>query len=165
MDKGADFIKLFNELSDAVFRHCYLRVSDREKARDITSETFTRTWKCISEGQEIKNTRAFVYKIANNLIIDEYRKKKDSSLEALREGGFDQGTDLGTRIHRLTEGKEMLELLYKIEGSYREVVIMRYIDDMTPKEIAKVLGESENAVSVRINRGIKKIRDILDHEK
>jgi len=49
--------------------------------------------------------------------------------------------------------------------SYREVLVMRYIDDMAPKEIAHILGESENAISVRLHRGIKKVKELMERPK
>lgn len=156
------FLKLYDELSDAIFRHCYFRVSDREKAKDLTQETFIKVWGYIDKNSsEIKNLKAFVYKIASNLIIDDYRKKKAVSLDDLQETGFDPMGDNKSGIETQLEGKEMLELLNGLDDKYREAIVMRYIDNLTPKEIAEQIGESENNVSVRINRGIKMIKEKL----
>ena len=74
---------------DAIFRHCYFRVFDRERARDLVQETFLKTWEYLTRGHDIENIRAFLYRVATNLIIDDSRRKKEISLEQLSESGFD----------------------------------------------------------------------------
>jgi len=165
LDTNAKFLQAYDDFADAIFRHCYYRVSDKERARDIMQETFARTWEYIVRKGPIENIRAFLYRIANNLIIDEYRKKKTSSLDELRNQGFDPGYDEKTDIHAAIAAREVIALFDKLDMSYREVLVMRYIDDMAPKEIAHILGESENAISVRLHRGIKKVKELMERPK
>ena len=84
-DDKKRFSDIYNQESDALFRFCMLRVSDREKALDITQEAFTRLWSSISSGKSIENPRALVFVIARNLIIDWYRRTKSISLESLTQ--------------------------------------------------------------------------------
>lgn len=155
------FLKAYDELADAIFRHCYFRVSDREKAKDIAQETFTKTWEYIGKNGVVDNMRAFLYKVANNLIIDSYRKKKEDSLDEMQEDGFDVGNDDHEAIMNMIAGKEIIRLLDLLDGKYRDVIVMRYIDDMTVKDIAATFSETENVISVRLHRGLKKVREIL----
>ncbi len=154
-------LEVYDSHADAVFRHCYFRVYNRERAREIMQESFTRAWECMTDGQEIKNLKALVYRIANNLVIDESRKKKEQSLEALHDGGFDPGQGGEEHVHEYIEGRRLLKQLDHVEEEYRQVVYMRYIDDLKPKEIAEILGESVNVISVRIHRGVAKLRQVL----
>lgn len=159
------FLKAYDAFADAIFRHCYLRVFDRERAKDFMQETFTRAWAYLAEGKEVKNIRAFLYQVATNLIIDESRKKKAASLNTMQEEGFDVlgedgRTDWGSRM----DAKRILPFLNQIDASYREVVALRYLDGLSPKEIAEIVGDSENTVSVRIHRGVKKLKLLLQHE-
>lgn len=160
--KTEEFIKVYDETADQLFRHCFFKVSNRELALDIVQETFTRTWEYISSGKEVTNIKGFLFKVANNLIIDEYRKKKVISLEALQE---QSGFDAPTQDHKKTifnaEVDTVLAQIHKLDDKYKEVILMRYVNDFSPKEIASILGQSENAVSVRINRGIKKVQEML----
>jgi DNA-directed RNA polymerase specialized sigma24 family protein len=71
-----EFIALYDEMADQLFRHCFFKLSNRELALDLVQETFSRTWEYISSGKEVNNIKGFLFKVANNLIIDEYRKKK-----------------------------------------------------------------------------------------
>lgn len=159
------FLKLYEDLAEPIFRHCYFRLSDRERARDIMQESFTRTWEQLTDGVEIKNLKAFVYRVANNLIIDTYRKKKESSLDALQEDGFDPGTDDHENILSMIAEKELVELLDSLNDKYRQVIIMRYIDGLPPREIAAVIGETENVISVRLHRGLHQVRDLIKQQE
>lgn len=155
-----EFLQAYDQLADAIFRHCFFRVYDREEAKDLVQETFIRGWGYIAKGKEVQNLKALLYKIANNLIIDGSRRKKTASLDELREHGFDPGEDKQDELEARIAAREVMPILQGIEPAYRQVVVMRYIDDMPPAEIASVLNESENAVSVRLHRAVKKLRTL-----
>lgn len=156
------FTKAYEELSDAIFRHCYFRIGDKEKAKDLMQSTFTKSWQYISQGTEVQNLRLFLYRVANNLIIDEYRKKKEVSLDNLMDKGFDFGFEERGKMDKNIDAKEAITVFNQIDEKYRTAVMMRYIDEMSPKEIAEAIGESENSVSVRIHRGLKQAKELLD---
>ena len=162
---NAEFMKAYSELADPIFRHCYFRVYDKERARELMQESFMKTWQYLLKGKEIKNMKAFLYRVANNLIIDLSRKKKESSLDDLMEDGFDPGFSDEDKIIAQVDVQQIKPFLDKIEPMYREAVLMRYIDDLSPREISQVIGESENVVSVRIYRGIKQIKQLLQDEQ
>lgn len=154
------FLAAYEEHADALFRHCLLRVRNRELAKDIAQEAFSRMWLYMSEGKKIDYMRAFAYRVANNLIVDYSRKKKSSSLDAMAENdGFeivDENTEDPTTRMAI---REALALLTTLDELYRVVITMRYLDEMSPREIAQTLGVSENVVSVRIHRGLEKLME------
>jgi len=156
-----EFLRAYDEYSDAIFRHCYFRVYDRERGRDLMQETFMRVWEYLAKGQTVDNMRAFLYRIANNLIIDESRKKKEQSLEALQEVGFDPGVDIRDHLNNRIEKERVLVTLRQLDEPYRDIILMRYVSDLSPSEIADIIGESANTVSVRIYRGLKQLRSLL----
>lgn len=160
-----EFIKTYDQFSDAIFRHCVFRISDREKAKDITQGSFVRLWDYMSEGKEIDNIRAFLYRIANNLIIDEYRKKKDESLDRMRdEEGFDEGFDPRHDIETKDEYSRAQALLSRLPDKYREALVMRHIDGLSVKDIARLTHETENVISVRIHRAIEKLKTLSNEQ-
>lgn len=170
-DNAQAFEDAYTRYSDELFRHCYLRVSDRDRALEITQDAFLRTWEYVKKGNEVNEFRPFLYRTLKNLIIDEYRKTKAQSLDAMvenTEGGSieallptDETNTLEAAIDRF-EGARALEALKSLPDAYKEVLIMRYVEGLSPKEIAKDLDESENAVSVRVHRGLKKLKDLLE---
>lgn len=161
MNQEKAFLEAFDQHADALYRHCYFRVSDSETARDIVSETFTKTWDYLVKGNTIENMRPFLYRTLNHLIIDEYRKKSVESLDALLdeqevpEGAFEE------LVHGSREETEFAldaqlvhDLLAEMPAQYRDVVVMRYLDGLAPAEIAELVAQPVNTVSVRIHRGI-----------
>ncbi len=157
-----EFLEAYDTYADAIFRHCYYRLFDRERARDIMQDTFMRAWEYMSKGEKVDNIRALLYRIANNLIIDYVRKKKETSLDAMQEEGFDPATDDDmTRAGDRLDGAQAIEALKLLDDSHREVLVMRYVNGLEPAEIAKITGESANTVSVRLHRGLRKLRVLM----
>lgn len=155
------FLKAYDDYSDAIFRYCYYRVFDREKAKDCLQETYVRVFKYMQEDKEVDNIKAFLYKIANNIIIDESRKKKSSSLDKIMEKGFSPKTDPREKTQDYFAGKEIIEIVKSLDEKYRDVIIMKYIDDLSTKEIAMSLNETENNVYVKISRGLEMVKEII----
>ena len=158
---NAKFIKAYDELADSIFRYCYFRILNYDLAQDLVQETFTRVWEYLAAGKEITNIRAFAYKVAKNLIIDESRKRKTMSLELLQEKGVQPKYDGKEKLYTLLHTKDIISVLEKLDGRYREVIMLRYVEEFSVKEIAEILEETENTISVRIHRGLQKVRTII----
>ena len=158
-----EFIKAYENYSDAIFRYCYFRVYDRERAKDLAQETFMKTWDYIARGNDIENIRAFLYRVARNMVIDYTRKKKEDSLEALQELGFNPGLDERANKEIEFDFQIAVEALKSLDEKYREAVTMRYIEGYSPREIARILEETENVVSVRIHRGLQQLRKLIKY--
>lgn len=167
-----EFLHAFNTYSDALFRHAYYRLSDRERAIEIVHDTYAKAWGYIRSGHNIDLFKPFLYKVINNLIIDEYRRRKEFSLDAiLAEEGMDEG--LFAELH----GGGIEEVMFSFDAKvaaqeiknlpvqYRDVITLRYIDGLGPKEISEFLEETENVVSVRIHRGLKILRKQIEKKE
>lgn len=166
------FSQAFEAYSDELFRHCLMRLSDRERALELTQECFLKTWEYIDRGNEVRELRPFLYRTLRHLIIDEYRKKKSTSLEAMAEGQesdveslmpADESNTLEAAVDRF-EGKAALKALEQLPDLYREALTLRYVEGLSPKEMAAITGESETTMSVRVHRALKKLKDKLQDE-
>ncbi|MEZ4103928.1 MAG: RNA polymerase sigma factor [Candidatus Paceibacterota bacterium] len=165
------FLKAFDEYNDALFRHAFIRVSNREKAVDLVHDSFTKVWTYIRSGHEIDSYRSFLYKVLNNLIIDEYRKRKEISLDALLEAdGVDEGAfsdlseDTVEALAATIDGRKAFDLLNRLPDIYREVITLRFVDGLGPKEISDLVEESENVISVRIHRALRLLRSEIEKQ-
>lgn len=156
------FIAGYDEYSDSIFRYCYGKTSDRELALDLMQDTFTKVWNYIAEGNDVDNLRALLYATARNLVIDYYRKKKETSLDAMTEGGFQIESSHHEDVVNLADAKIAISFIKKLEETYQEVLILRFVEGLGPKEISVILDESENVISVRLHRAIKKVRSLLN---
>ena len=158
------FLAAYDEFGDAIFRFLAMKISDREVARDLTQETFTRAWDFCVEGGVIREWRPFLYRTAYHLVVDTYRKKRAVSLDAMIDDqGFavsDDSADEKQTIVR-AEMSRVREGIDKLDETYRDIILLRFTEDLPPKEIARITGLSENVVSVRIHRGVEKLRTLL----
>ena len=157
------FMKCYEENSDALFRYCYFQVSNREVATDLLQDTFTKTWVYLKDGKEVDNLRAFLYKVAKNLIIDYRRKKKSYSLDAITDTGveFRGEKDESEEAMQNSDKDFVLGKLEELDPDDREILSMRYINEMSIKEIADTLDMTANNVSVKIHRAVEKMKEVL----
>jgi len=154
------FLSAYDEYSQAIYRHCFFRVYNKTRAEELVQEAYMRVWQYLSQGKEIENMRAFLYRVANNLIIDDSRKKKEESLEVLMEKS--PACEPSHEGHKTMEKnllfKEVIEGMEDLPPDYKEILTLRYVQDLDPKEIAKILNTNANNVSVKINRAVKALK-------
>ncbi len=161
---------MYKEQSDAVFRFCLIRVSNREQALDITQETFLRLWQSLSESKEIRNVRAFLFTVAHRLVIDWYRKKKSIPLDSLMYNDKDIEINLADEktLNDLSlgaEGRYLLRTVSELDSVHQEPIYLRFVEGLSPAEIGDILGITPNAASVRVNRGIAELRRKTGYDK
>ena len=156
------FLRLYDDEADALYRFVFLRINDNERALDIVQETYLRVWKSLSTGNIIKELRPFLFATARNILTDTYRqdaRRQTDSLDRFFEGGGELEDTNPQTDYKTFDIERVKKLLAELEPSeYREAILLRYVEEWSPKEIALMLEVSENVVSVRINRGIKKLQ-------
>ena len=172
-DLQKTFAKAFDDYNDELFRHASMRLSDRDRALELTQECFLKVFEYARNGEKIRELRPFLFRTLRHLIIDEYRRKKPVSLEAMVEGHEDmsvedilppdESNNLEAAVERFN-GRLVMAVLQTLPNEYREVISLRYVDGLNPREIGDIVGDSENAVSVRIHRGLKKLKGLLNYE-
>lgn len=148
------FLHAYDTYSDAIFRHCLYRLYNREHALELTQETFTRYAEYLHQGKDVEYIQSFLYRTANNLIVDEKRKQMPLSVEVLEEQGI-EFVDGHIHSDKAVDAQLLLRLIDTLEDMYRIPLLMRYIDNLQPREIASILHISVNVVSVRIHRAVK----------
>lgn len=163
-DPQEAFLKCYDEQADALFRFCTFKVNDRELAKDLVQDTFMKTWEYIAAGNKVENVKAFLYKTLNHAIIDYYRRKKSVSLESLQEEGFDASVDESSSIEASIDGRRARELVQKLPPPYRDAVYMRFVNELSLKEIAEITGEAENTIAVHVHRGLKKLKELYQDQ-
>ena len=159
IDKKQEFLKCYDLYAEAIFRHACFRVGRREDAKDLTQDVFLKYWNYFSNSTEsIKNQKAFLYHIANNLIIDQWRKKKTESLDAMTEVGIEFADPNASTFEVDLDAKDALLALNYLDDFDKDIMVMRYVDDLSVKNISDLLGVSANVVSVRIHRALNTLR-------
>ncbi|HRH26265.1 MAG TPA: RNA polymerase sigma factor [Candidatus Paceibacterota bacterium] len=155
--------RAYEEHADALLRFCLLKVRNREKAVDIVQDAFVKTLQYMQAGNEVLSVKSFLYKTAHNLVIDDYRRKHSDSLDDMSDQGFDIASDGHEGLPLLSvDSEKALRAVHDLDEKYKDIVLMRFIDDLSPKEISELTGLSENVVSVRIHRALEKLRIALN---
>lgn len=162
-----EFLNNYDKNAGNILKHIYFRVNNWDLAEDLTQETFFKTWGYIASGEKIKDLKTFAYLIAHNLIIDHYRRKSRAplSIEIIDIERFSVEPLQEKQADQMIAKKIIKKHLEKMEEPYRQAIIHRYLDDLTIKEISKIIGKSENNISVIIHRAIKILKDKIYHEQ
>jgi RNA polymerase sigma-70 factor (ECF subfamily) len=132
----------------------FFKLQDQAMSEDLVQDTFTKAWTYLAKGGEILLMKAFLYHILNDLIIDEYRKHKTVSLDTLLEKGFEPSIDPSVSLFNILDGKAALLLIQRLPKTYRRVMHMRYIQDLSIKEMSLITGQSKNTITVQAHRGL-----------
>lgn len=141
-------------------RHAFFKLNDHDLSLDLVQNTFMKTWNYLMRGGKIDAMKAFLYHVLNNLIIDQYRKHKTSSLDTLLEKGFEPDDGDFKRVFDILDGKKALLLIKKIPKKYQNVIYMRYVQDMSLEEISLNTGMSKNNIAVQVHRGLEKLKSL-----
>lgn len=170
-DKQA-FLAAYDLYLDDIFRFILFKVNDVEKAEDITSTVFLKVWDCVQNNRlkDHKTLKPFLYKVARNLVIDYYRTKSrqpeisyhhdpDSLNLVSKENDFVKQLSIASDFGQVE--KKLLEL----KDEYREVIILRYVNELSVAEIAATLEKNRGNVSVLLFRALKALREITKEEK
>jgi len=162
-DIQQDYLNAYDAYADAIYRHCFFRVFSKERAEELVQDTFMKTWEYMEKGNTIDNYKAFLYRVANNLIIDNSRKKKEESLEVImfNNPGAEPSYDGNEGMERQVIMRDVYEAMEKLPDESKELLVMRFVDDMDPKDIAEVMDISANHVSVKLNRALKALKEVM----
>ena len=151
------FVKAYGEHEKALLQRSFFKINNKDLSEDLVQTTFLKTWEYLVQKGEIDSMKAFLFHVLNNLIVDEYRKKKSLSLDGLTDAGFQISIDTSEQLFDTIDGKTAVLLLPLLHPKYRKVIEMRYLDDMPLKEIALLTHQSKNAVTVQVYRGLGKL--------
>ena len=139
LDDAESYGKLYDLYVDRIYRFIFFKVSVKEDAQDLTSEVFLKTWQYIKEKDKIDNFNAFIYQIARNIVIDYYRKisvqnviSDEKQLENIQDSFSEK---LLNEVNINIEMTQVLIYLNKLKDEYREVILLRYIEGYSIKEI------------------------------
>jgi RNA polymerase sigma-70 factor (ECF subfamily) len=158
-DARAVLSRAHHDYEQALSRHSFFKLGNQALGNDLVQDTFIKTWSYLVKGGKIEVMKAFLYHVLNNLIVDEYRKKKAVSLDRLLEKGFEPSVfSAPDRFSDILDGKKAALLIQKLPEKYRKVIRMRYVQELSLKEISLITGQSKNAITVQSYRGLEKLK-------
>jgi RNA polymerase sigma-70 factor (ECF subfamily) len=155
-----------------LLRYLLYLTANREMAEDLFQEVWMRV---LTRGAQFNGKARFetwLFTIARNLVIDQRRKRTMSSLDELFESGgdddrpmtFEVADDQPTpfdRFSNVEDRKQIAEALLQLDTVYREVLVLRFHEDLSLDEIAKVTRAPLSTVKSRLYRGLAAIKPSL----
>jgi len=166
------FAKLYDRYVAAIYRFVYFKVSSKEKAEDLTSETFLRAWEYVLTQPKINNARALFYRIAKNLVVDCYRREsvrqgveapvtfQGAGASTEYEGDFSDRDRGRQRLEAQVETGLLLERISRLKEDFQDVLTLRLIEDLPFGDIANILGKTPGHVRVIYHRAHKALEEI-----
>ena len=136
------------EQYDKIYRYCYFRLKHRQQAEDITQETFLRFFE--SSYRDAGRPLAYLYTIARNLCIDEFRRGYPEELnEEIPQEGFEDALVQNLSLHRAIE---------ELSKEEQELLLLRFVNDVSFGDLSRLYGRSRFA----LRRELMKITDKLE---
>ena len=166
----SDFLKFYEEEREALYNFILGKVRHKEEAEDMLSEVFIRAIRFVKEGGAVTHERGLLYRIAKNLIIDRGRgKQKTPILISIHEDSDDsRPLDVPDTLPRADElfdreiaADEIQNVLSRLREESREIIELRYFQQLDIEEISEVLEKSEGAIRVQLHRATNELRDLF----
>lgn len=159
-DKEA-YGKLYLKYFDSIYRYIFFKVNqNRQDAEDLTEIVFFKAWEKIEAfDAQAGGFRAWIYKIAHNQVIDHY--KKENRQTTLHETVIDEKQNLEEKVLQDLEHENALKAIEKLPPDQKEVIVMKFIEGLSNREIAKILGKEENAIRAVQFRALNHLHKIF----
>jgi len=156
-----EFIAAYDQYSRDILRHIYYRVNDNALAEEMLQETFLRTWQYVRKGKKVDSFKSLLYRVAGNMVIDHYRTKKPASVDL--EEAFslpdEKNERLEDKIDRDMDLELTKKLLSELPDDQRQMIIYKYLDQLSIKEISDITGKTMTNIYVIIHRGLKALKN------
>lgn len=159
------FGELYERYAEPIFRFIYSQTSDRLDAEDLTADVFLKAWRSLARYEERGfSFSAYLFRIARNVLIDNYRRQKpvdpisEDEIMNLPETMI---SDPSAMLAAKVQHKELANTMSQLREDYRTVLILRFLNDLSPEETSQVMNRSIGAVRVLQHRALSSLRKVL----
>ena len=162
---GEAFSELYEAYFERVYRFIFFRVTDREAAEDLASQVFLKAWENLGRYHPRGPFLAWLYAIARNTVIDNYRTRKQTvSLdEAAPVAAQDEKLD--DHIQFEFEIQSLQAAMQQLTQEQQEVITLRFIAEYDTTQIAKHMGKSEGAIRALQMRALQALARVMKNDE
>ena len=151
------FAGLYVRYVDGIYRYIYFRLNqDNEETKDIVSTVFLKAWKRLDTFTYHISFQAWVYRIAHNTLIDHYKTKK--AYTRLDEIEIEVHPDDDEKLDIKIAFKNISKAMQSLTAEQKQIITLKFIEELTNKEIAFVMNKQEDAVRALQCRALKELR-------
>jgi RNA polymerase sigma-70 factor (ECF subfamily) len=169
--ESAAYDRLYNLYADRVFRYLYARIGQRELAEDLTADVFVRLLQNlprfkVNASRPVASFSAFVYRVAANLLTDQYRKQKHRDHQDIDDQPFlaDGRPEPFVQTTASENGRELMAAMRKLGAEQQAVLLYRFGEEFSVLEVAEIMGKTTGAIKALQHRAIANLRRILTTE-
>jgi RNA polymerase sigma-70 factor (ECF subfamily) len=154
--------EVYDRYSPELYRYAWRLLGDEDQAEDCVAETFERFLRALlNGGGPQQNLRAYLYRAAHNWIIDRYRQQPAMPLP-LREDLHSEGwNDPPQRLDEILARDEVRHALAALTPDQRQVIVLRFLQDLENFEVAQALEKPIGAVKALQHRALASLRRML----
>jgi len=158
------FGDIYEQHLEEILRYVFYRVANRFEAEDLTETVFLKAWEALPRFESSRvNLRAWLYRIAHNVVVDHYRTRKATA--ALSDVSLRDDHPLPEQRVQTREQNQQLALaIQSLNANLQNVIICRFINGLSHSETAQIMGLREGHVRVLQHRALKKLRQWLEKE-
>jgi RNA polymerase sigma-70 factor (ECF subfamily) len=157
---------LYDQYAAKIYRFILLKTGRKADAEDLTSQVFLKAWESI-HGFEFQGFpfSSWLYRIAGNSVIDYYRTfHSHQDVEEVAEA-IQSSEDYAGDLDLRADTNKIRLAIRHLDPDQQNVVVMRFVDELSTKEIAAALSKSEGAIRVIQHRALKNLRQLLDQNE
>lgn len=160
------YAELYDAYVQKIYRFVHLKVKRTVDAEELTADVFTRAWTYLC-GNTVRHFNAYLFTVARRVVADYYRSRARQQEITFNIEEHDASDDVSqdALIDLRADVAEVLRALEMIHDDYRELIALRYLEQMEIKEIAESLGKTPNNVRVTLHRAVGALRTALKQEK
>lgn len=153
------FVTLYDTYVEKIYKFLYFRTFQKELTEDITSQVFLQAMTKINSFDVNKGKfQSWLYQIARNLLIDEYRKRKPTD-DIQTYYDIAGSINIENEIDQTLRNEALQKLLKTLPEDAQELVTMRLWDELPYAEIALVTGKTEGSLKMQFSRIINKLQE------
>lgn len=158
---------LYERYLNPIYRYLYFRIGDEASAEDMTEEVFVRAWESLPRYQVRKDSfKSWLYRIAHNLYVDTLRKKTPQTIENEEmENKRDEHPLPEETLSRQQDMATLTRAVQQLNDIEQQVVLLRFVDGLSHREVGRFIGKSEQASRVIQHRALTALHAILSQEE
>ena len=156
------YARLVDKYKGKIFAILYRMMGQPEDAQDLAQEVFTKAYFQLHKFQPNSNFSAWLYRMAANHCLDELRRQKRSVQTTDEEMELIDAETPEDALLQKEQKQVLLRQVMGLEEEYRSVVVLRYIEQLSYREISKAMSIPITTVQMRLHRARKKLRDGLE---
>lgn len=157
------FGKIYDHFIQSMYRYVFYKVNDKD-VEDIVETLFMKAWENIGKykNQKQKSFRAWIFRIAHNLVVDYYRMNREHSSLDPRISDKKRESDPADMAQLSLNNDYLRSAINNLKPNYQQIILLKFINELENPEIAKILKKSEGSVRILQFRALKALKQELE---